>query len=93
MATRIFLWAAPATGWGVDDLIGYAMTETGRVLATHLSSSYDWAKHDLGLTSDWKHEKYRAACPHGYELVWLDDPEAVAAWRDAMGVAARKEVD
>lgn len=40
------------------------------VIASHFSSSESWARHDIGLTSDWKHDKYRERFPDGYELVW-----------------------
>ena len=50
-----------------------AIDEDGIILASHTSSSIEWAKHDIGLTSDWKHELYKKKYPNGYELVWLDD--------------------
>lgn len=62
------------------------MTENGVVLATHLSSSIEWSKHDLGLTSDWKHHIYSEACPDGYELVWIDEPHKDPRWKDAIAL-------
>jgi hypothetical protein len=52
-----------------------ALAEDGYCLAGHLSSSEGWAKHDIGIGSDWKHEQYKAHYPDGYELVWLNDDE------------------
>ena len=51
-----------------------AIAENGHCLAGHASSSKYWAAHDIGMTSDWKHELYKEHYPNGYELVWLDDP-------------------
>lgn len=53
-----------------------ALCEDGHCLAQHLSSSEGFAKHDIGITSDCKHEKYKEHCPEGYELIWLDNPES-----------------
>jgi hypothetical protein len=59
--------------------LGYIVTayaEDGTHLAGHASSNLAWAKHDIGITSNWKHEKYKAKYPEGYELIWLveEDP-------------------
>lgn len=60
-----------------------ALCEDGHCLAGHLSSSEGWAKHDIGINSDWKHENYKNHCPEGYELVWLDDPNGVPEFESA----------
>jgi hypothetical protein len=61
---------------GFDDWLRVAaVSEDGVGLAGHTSSSYFWAKNDIGITSDWKHENYQKHYPNGFELVWLDDPE------------------
>lgn len=52
-----------------------ALCEDGHCLAQHLSSNEGFAKHDIGLTSDWKHDNYKEHCPDGYELIWLDEPQ------------------
>jgi hypothetical protein len=32
-------------------------------------------KHDMGFTSDWKHEDYDKHCgKSNWELVWINDP-------------------
>lgn len=51
-----------------------ALSEDGVVLAGHVSITKDFAKHDIGITSDWKHDIYAEAYPDGYELEWVDDP-------------------
>ena len=78
---KIYIYAIP-TGtfsYGVirdaeptGDVVGYAICEDGRYLDSHVSSGVTWSKHDMGLTSDWKHEIYAEACPEGYELEWID---------------------
>jgi hypothetical protein len=52
-----------------------ALAEDGNTLAGHASSNEYYAQHDIGITSDWKHENYLKHYPEGFELVWLDDPE------------------
>lgn len=59
---------------GHHDYPGCAIAEDGHCLAQHWSSSLWYAKHDMGLTSDWKHDRYAAHCPDGYDLEWVDDP-------------------
>lgn len=88
MKKTIYLVAIP-TGGGSGyvhgstpggDVMGYALAEDGTGIASHLSSSVGFAKHDMGLSSDWKHEHYREHAPDGYELVWIDDPKNDPRW-------------
>jgi hypothetical protein len=51
-----------------------AIADDRNVLAHHISSDNAWARHDIGITSDWKHDEYDKHFPDGYELVWLSDP-------------------
>ena len=78
---KIYLCALPTgrNSYGVirdaettGDTIGVATSEDGEVLCTHYSSGVNWSKHDMGLTSDWKHEIYDEKYPDGYELIWVD---------------------
>ena len=55
------------------DVIGCAIAEDGTPLAGHLSSNEDFLKHGMGLTSSWKHDKYKVHYPDGYELKWLNN--------------------
>ena len=68
----IFCWVN--NGAGTDWQVVEAMSEDGVFLASHCSSHESWAKHDIGLTSDWKHDIYRRYYPDGYRLVWVDPP-------------------
>jgi hypothetical protein len=52
-----------------------AMAEDGHVLASHVCSEEGFFKHDIGITSTWKHDIYEAHCPAGYELEWVDEPK------------------
>jgi len=55
---------------------GMAMAEDGTVLAEHICSSKGFMKHDLGLTSDWKHDQYNHYYGAGsWELEFVDDPK------------------
>lgn len=62
------------SGKGTDWIVGMAMAEDGTFIASHVSSHYQWFRHDMGLTSDWKHEHYKKQYPDGYELVEVEDP-------------------
>ena len=67
---RVFLFInSSAPEW----YVGMALAEDGCFLASHVSSSPAWARHDMGLTSDWKHTAYKAHYPDGYEVEWVDD--------------------
>lgn len=62
------------SGKGTDWQNVQALTEGGKFIAGHISSNERWARHDIGITSDWKHEIYEEEYPDGYELEWVDDP-------------------
>ena len=58
------------------DVMGYAVDgltndDKMNIIAHHFSSGENWCKHDMGITSDWKHNIYNMEHPNGYELVWL----------------------
>lgn len=73
------------------DVVGYAFAEDGQVLASHLSSSRSFCQHDMGLTSNWKHNYYYDKYQHGFWLVDLTDrktheellaiPEFAEVWK------------
>ena len=92
MTTKIYCWINNPS----PDFMGVlAMADDGVVLAQHISSHKAWAMHDIGITSDWKHDEYRKHCPDGYELEWVDNPEThegvQAAY--ALNQAAREEAE
>lgn len=68
---KIYLFCYP---YDEHDFAGLAIAEDGTLLAGHLSSSVDFSKHDMGFTSNWKHEEYKVHYPEGFELEWVDDP-------------------
>lgn len=79
--TKIYLFCMPTPhpGWGRDvpfdkaqDVTGYAIDESGKFVAAHVSGSEGASKRDM--TSDQKHGIYQAAYPEGYELEWVDEP-------------------
>lgn len=49
-----------------------AIAEDGEVLAEHCSSSEGYAKHDIGINSNHKHDQYKKKYPDGYEVEWLN---------------------
>lgn len=72
------------------DVVGQALAEDGTGLASHLSSSEDWSRHDMGLTGDWKHDIYDEHYPQGYELIWIDDPHTDPRWQAALALNKAK---
>ena len=66
-----------------------AICEDGHFFGGTVSSSIGWAKHDLGITSDWCPNDYLAHCPTGFTLVWIDmdrneiDDDFLAAFEKA----------
>lgn len=83
---KIYLACFPYHWGSHDDVIGNALAEDGTGLASHLSSSIDFSKHDMGLTSDWKHDTYAKHYPNGYELEWVDDPATHEGWQKALAL-------
>ena len=99
MAKQIIYLAAIPTGGGSGavhgsrpggDVLGCALAEDGTGLGSHLSSSVDFAKHDMGLTSNWKHEYYQEHAPDGFELVWIDDVATDPRWQAALALNRAK---
>lgn len=80
---KIYLTCFPG-GFRSGDVMGYALGEDGQGLASHLSSNEAFSKHDMGLTSDWKHDHYAKVYPEGYELFWIDDAEHDERWLKAI---------
>ena len=78
---KIYLYCIhTGTGRGIvrgstpgGDVMGYALAEDGTILTSHYSSNESFSKHDMGLTSDWKHEIYEEHYPNGFELEWIEE--------------------
>lgn len=97
MKTKIFCCNFGGSyGW----MHAVALGADGRCVASHVCSDTSFMPHDLGITSDWKHDKYDAAYPDGWELVDLTKatekeldahPEFQAAW--ALNQAQKKADD
>lgn len=83
MKTKIYLTCYDC---GQRNYIGYALAEDGTALASHMSSSPEFSKHDLGLTSGWKHDIYQKYCPDGYVLEWVDNPNEHEGWLSALAL-------
>lgn len=66
----------------------YAMAEDGTVVGQHYCTCEGWAAHDLGVTSDWHHEEYKAHYPNGYEMefVPVSKISSHAALQEAFGL-------
>lgn len=72
--------------WDNGDVVACAIAEDGTQLARHVSSSESWAKSDIGLTSDRKHDLYQAHYPMGYKLVWVNEDEE----SEGLGIALKR---
>jgi hypothetical protein len=74
---KIYCFANGSFGGG-GDVCGVAIGDDGEVVAGHISSCEGWMRHDLGITSNWKHELYDAHFGVGnWELEHVK-PECVA---------------
>ncbi len=80
---KIYLTCFPG-GFREGDVMGFALADNGEGLASHLSSNVSFSKHDMGLTSDWKHDHYAKCFPEGYELIWIDNPDTDERWLQAL---------
>jgi hypothetical protein len=72
MPQKIFLFCDPAPNWGPTEVHAQALAEDGTGLGGHISSNEFFARHDIGLTSDWHHDAYREHYPDGYEVEWIE---------------------
>lgn len=68
---------------------GAAINDQGFIPAQHASTSEEWFKHDMGLSSmhgdsTWKHEQYARLYPDGYELVYVPENEESEALDNAL---------
>lgn len=70
--TKIYCFINSRSNWGFEVV---ALAEDGRNVAGHVSSSKGYAMHDIGITSDWKHEIYKELFPEGYELEWIEEDD------------------
>lgn len=83
---KIFCFINSVSSIGYDVV---ALSEGGKPLAGHISSTEWYAKHDIGMTSDWKHDKYKEEYPDGYELIWLtrEELESNSEFQKALQIA------
>lgn len=75
------------------DYFGYAFIENEGLIASHFSSNEAFVRHDMGITSDWKHDRYDKECPDGWELEYLGvmSREDLIDWANAHGCGAESE--
>ena len=69
---KIFVWVSGTLNPG--DLACTAIAEDGTALGGHVSSNELWAKSDMGVTTERKHERYREHYPDGFEVIWVENP-------------------
>ena len=67
MSEKIIVYAIKGAGIG-GDWLGCAFIEGKGCLCSHSCSSEGWVPHDMGVTSDWKHDVYDKHCPGGWEI-------------------------
>lgn len=60
-----------------------SLSEDGVFLAGHICSDHLYIPHDMGMTSNWKHETYNKYAPEGWELVLTEpmSPEVTEAYK------------
>ena len=58
-------------GW----MSAVAIADDGHCLAQHICSHEGFMAHDMGITSNWKHENYNKHFGEGnWELEWVSNP-------------------
>ena len=68
-------------------LSAVALADDGNVLAGHCCSHEVYMKHDLGITSDWKHDQYDKHFGAGnWELEWVGDTAGHEGFRAALAL-------
>jgi hypothetical protein len=96
------IWIICTPGQPQGWMLAESLAEDGRGGPQHICSSLRFVPHDMGLTSDWKHDTYDKMYPEGWELVdvtgkpWaelLQIPEfAAAVEKNQARAEARKEI-
>lgn len=66
---KIFAFSNTVNGGDGEAL---AMAEDGTVLGWHLCSSEAWVSHDLGVTTRFHHDEYKAHYPNGFEMEFIE---------------------
>jgi hypothetical protein len=89
---KIYLMAFESNALG-SGYSGQAVAEDGTGICGHYSSSLHFAKHDMGLTSDWKHDLYAKHYPNGYELEWVDNPDSCPGFLKAFELNMERRDD
>ncbi len=68
-----------------------AICEDGVIVTGHISSHEGFMQHDMGLTSDWKHDKYNEHCGEdNWELEWVDTDDVVNSRHEGLEAALIK---
>lgn len=69
-----------------------ALTEDGHFIAGHGCSHEHFIYHDMGFTSDWKHDRYNEHYPDGWELVYVPREVALARTHKGLEEAYKKHL-
>lgn len=72
-----------------------AIAEDGTPLASHICSSPAFFHHDIGISSDWKHNYYDEHYPQGWEIEWVerDDIDTHAGLQEAFRLCDELKVE
>lgn len=73
-----------------DWLQAVAIAEDGTCIAGHICSAESFMPHDLGITSDWKHDDYNEHYGEGnWELEWVPTAAVRAKSHEGLQSALR----
>ena len=70
--TKITVFAIRMEHW-IDDWMGAAFVDNMGIIASHACSAPGWVPHDMGITSDWKHDTYDEMFPDGWEIEYAGE--------------------
>ena len=71
---RIKVFAIRREHW-FDEWMGAAFVDDMGIIASHACSASGWVPHDMGITSDWKHEAYDELFPDGWEIEYMGETD------------------
>jgi hypothetical protein len=87
MPTKIFVFV---NGGAPGFLNVMSIGDDGQVCANHICSHEGFIPHDMGFTSDWKHDHYNRYYPDGWELEFVPTSQVSARSHEGLESAYAK---
>lgn len=78
---KVYTFCLPAPHLGPTDVCGFALSEEGDFLASHVSSSPSWSRADMARAHIAEAIAQHPGGPH--EVEWVEDPDSHEGLRRA----------